>query len=456
MESKRNWLDARLVLLERLLSRHGLPVYPIYSLALFILALALVYRQRDGLLLAVQSLGGLDSVLAIMLCVGILLLGFPWSRLGYASFDRITQAGLLWFVGPAASAVFNGIASLVFPFFIRRRTGFSVRAALIRAIHNVGMIMLMILAGGLAFSLAGGSYPVTGLRSDVVFPVACTILAMQLSNGFLLRVRLALEEGRLRLPVDVFSNALETAASLIGLLTAVIVTTTERPVSLSYLFVMLAMIYLVKRLSDSRYRLEEKVRERTAHIQAQNQRLEEAQTKQRALVRRLEKLSREDELTGLSNRRELNQLMRQERDRALRYQGELSLALIDVDHFKRVNDAHSHQVGDEVLCTIARLLEAEVRGTDHLGRWGGEEFLVVLPNTGLTGAMRVVERMRKVIDRHDWQDVVPDLALSISAGVAEMDADGDLERLFRSADTRLYIAKRQGRNQVVAGDETSA
>jgi len=444
-----SWPLTLLAPLETWLSRYGRQIYPVYSLALFLVAMALLVAHREALVSAFFWLGGFYTSLATLLCIGILMLGFPWSRLGYASFDRITQAGLIWLIGPAPSAVFNGIASLVFPFFIRKQTGQSLGQCLLRAFHNVGMIVLMIMAGGWAFSLAGGTYPVTMLTIDLIVPVAATILAMQLTNGGLLRVRLALCEARIRLPLDIFANALETAASLIGLLTAVIAVSTDRPLTLSYLFVLLALIYMVKRLSDSRLKLEEKVRERTAHIEAQNRRLEEAQADQQALVERLDRLSREDDLTGLCNRRHMDEFLQQERERVQRYGGELSIALMDVDHFKRVNDQYSHQIGDQALIAVSRILEHEARNTDMVSRYGGEEFLLALPNTDLDGAGRVVERFRRAIESYDWSSIAEGLQLTVSAGVAGMRDDGDLVGLFRRADTQLYEAKHQGRNRVM-------
>lgn len=443
------WPSRLLRLLEAWLRRYGGRIYPVYSVALFVFALGLLVLRREQAVVAFFWLGGFNVTLITALCIGILLLGFPWSRLGYASFDRITQAGLIWLVGPVPSAVFNGLASLVFPFFIRKQTGQSLGQCVLRAFHNVGMIVVMIFVGGWAFHLAGGSYPVRTLNAEVIIPVAAMILAMQLTNGGLLRIRLALCEGRLRLPLDGFANALETAAALIGLLTAVIAISTDQPLTLSYLFVLLALIYTVKRLSDSRQKLEEKVRERTAHIEAQNQRLEEAQAKQQALVERLDRLSREDDLTGLSNRRHMDEFLRQEKGRVRRYGGRLSIALLDLDYFKAVNDNHSHQAGDQALAAIARILEREARNTDMVSRYGGEEFLVALPNTELVGAGRVVERFRQAIEQHDWSAIADGLKLTVSAGVAQMGDDGDLENLFRRADKRLYEAKDQGRNRVV-------
>jgi len=441
-----------LLKLENFLRRYGNRIYPFYSLLLFSAALALVFLGREQLLNALGFLTSFQIGLVLVLCIGILLLGFPSSRLGYASFDRITQGGLLWLVGPLASAVFNAVASFVFPFFIKKRTGHTWGQAFLRAIHNVGMIMLVIMAGGWAFSTAGGTYPVSALEPGVIVPVAATILAMQLVNGLFVRLRVAMTDGRIRIPIDWFANTLEPGAAMVGLLTTVIAVNTGQTITLAYLFVLLALMLTVKLLSDSRQELEAKVRERTARIEAQNQRLEEAQIRQNELVEALDRLSREDALTELFNRRHMDQFLAQEKERIDRYGGTLSIALLDLDHFKEVNDQHSHQVGDEVLRVVAGILDHEARGPDVVARYGGEEFMIALPNTSIEGARVVLERVRSSIESHDWGDVCDGLRMTISGGVASLEEAGDLEALFRLADERLYRAKEQGRNRILCED----
>lgn len=437
--------------LEAALRRHGPRIFPFYAILVFLFGFFLVSLSRDALFAAFTIINALEAVLIAALCIGILMLGFPWSRLGYASFDRITQAGLIWVIGPAASAVFNGLASLLFPFFLRRQTGMSIRSATFRGIHNVGMIAAVIMAGGWAFARAGGEYPVDELEWELAGPVLATILAMQVVNGAGVRIRVALTDGRIRIPIDWFANFLETAAALIGLLSAVIAVTSDASVTWAYLLLLVGLMYSVKRLSDGRRQLEEKVRERTAHIVAQNRRLEHIQQRQRELVRELDRLSREDSLTGLYNRRHVDEYLQREADRIGRYGGELSIALVDLDHFKAINDEYSHQLGDEVLCKVAELFNREARAPDLVARYGGEEFLIVLPNTSETEAHHVLERLRRRIEGFSWDELQPGLSLTLSAGVAQMSKDGDLADLFRRSDERLYAAKDLGRNRVVGG-----
>lgn len=438
--------------LEVFLRRHGKRLFPGYAILLFAFGFGLILLQRESVMATFSAFHPVEVFAVFGLCIGILMLGFPWSRLGYASFDRITQAGLIWLVGPAGSAVFNGLASLLFPFFLRGQTGQSIGDALLRGVHNVGMIVTVIMAGGWAFSRAGGQYPVSGLEMDLILPVAATILAMQVVNGIGVRIRVALTDARIRIPVDWFANSLETAAAFIGLLSAVIAVTTDGTVTWAYLLLLVGLMYSVKRLSDGSRQLEAKVRERTAHIEAQNRRLEQAQTRQKELLRELERLSREDSLTGLHNRRHIDEYLQRESERIRRYDGKLSIALLDLDHFKTVNDEFSHQVGDEVLRHIAKLLRGEARSSDLVARYGGEEFLVVLPSTPEEGALAVVERIRRAVAAYDWAVIEPELTLTVSGGVAAIGTDGNLAALFRQCDARLYAAKRAGRNRILAGE----
>lgn len=166
----------------------------------------------------------------------------------------------------------------------------------------------------------------------------------------------------------------------------------------------------------------------------------------------LERLSQYDELTGLCNRRHFMGLARHELGRSQRYGGKLSLLMVDIDHFKRVNDSHGHRTGDLVLAAVSEQIRKALRDADIAGRLGGEEFAVMLPETGLGGAILVAERLRQqiatqAIDIGDGQT----LQCTLSIGVACLDdATIDLEKLLHRADTALYSAKNGGRNKVVS------
>ncbi len=167
---------------------------------------------------------------------------------------------------------------------------------------------------------------------------------------------------------------------------------------------------------------------------------------------RLEQLAQTDPLTSLLNRRALTERLTAEMERALRYDSTLALLLIDLDHFKKVNDTYGHLVGDDVLRDVGQLLTATVRGNDIVARYGGEEFLVLLPETDDTGAEAFAERIREAVDQHQFapEAAFPSLHLTASIGVAVFPAARieSVEDLFARADAALYRAKADGRNRV--------
>jgi diguanylate cyclase (GGDEF)-like protein len=124
--------------------------------------------------------------------------------------------------------------------------------------------------------------------------------------------------------------------------------------------------------------------------------------------------------------------------------------LIDLDHFKRINDRFGHPVGDEVLRRFAASIFANIRMVDKLGRYGGEEFLLVLPDTNTDQALQIVERLRGTIAELDWSAIAPDLTLTLSAGLSEIASNDTPEDLLARADRALYRAKDAGRNRVLA------
>jgi diguanylate cyclase len=170
-----------------------------------------------------------------------------------------------------------------------------------------------------------------------------------------------------------------------------------------------------------------------------------------ATSEKLEQLAHRDGLTGALNRRSVIRLLDEERERMQRSGQPFGVALLDIDRFKRVNDRHGHLVGDEVLRRFTVKVTAQMRGTDRLGRYGGEEFLLLLTAaTDIGAAAAAVDRMRTAVAREDWDEVAFGLDVTFSAGVA-MCRDGDSgEQLIGRADRALYRAKREGRNCVRA------
>jgi two-component system, cell cycle response regulator len=169
------------------------------------------------------------------------------------------------------------------------------------------------------------------------------------------------------------------------------------------------------------------------------------------LVQRTEELyttSRTDVLTGLYNRRHLEEQLRIGIATAVRRDEPIGVLLLDVDHFKAVNDTYGHLAGDEVLVELARRIQAELRAGDIAGRWGGEEFLVLLPNTGLAGTVETGERIRAIVEAEQFGAGEEYISVTVSGGGAS-DIDVDEDALVHRADNGLYEAKDRGRNCVV-------
>lgn len=169
--------------------------------------------------------------------------------------------------------------------------------------------------------------------------------------------------------------------------------------------------------------------------------------------RRLEELAQTDPLTRLLNRRGLQERLASEMERVRRYGTTVSVLLLDLDHFKHINDTHGHLVGDAVLCEVAALLQKGVRAVDVVARYGGEEFVIVLPETGPAGAAAFAERLREYIESFTFvQARSAPVRLTTSIGVASYPSFGveSVEDLFAAADQALYRAKAEGRNRVRA------
>ncbi len=169
------------------------------------------------------------------------------------------------------------------------------------------------------------------------------------------------------------------------------------------------------------------------------------------LVSRLQNLSERDALTGLLNRRALAPLMQREAGR-MRRRGEVyALLMIDVDHFKALNDRHGHAAGDAALVTLARVLRDAAREADQIARVGGEEFCMLLPSSDLEGAMRLAERAHAAVRAAAWEAPVQVLTISVGVAVAHS-ADEPPQAVLERADRALYRAKQSGRDRVVLDD----
>ncbi|WP_348946214.1 GGDEF domain-containing protein [Chitinibacter sp. FCG-7] len=199
--------------------------------------------------------------------------------------------------------------------------------------------------------------------------------------------------------------------------------------------------------------LERRIRELDTQLMVLQTRQENVMLRQQSsadseLLQTLRNASLQDPLTGIGNRRQLDQEMPVLFQRCREEQRALSVLMLDLDHFKVVNDTFGHAVGDEVIRVAATILLQTCRGGDLLARFGGEEFILLLPGAAASVAVEVAERIRARLQSYSWSDIHPQLQATCSIGVAELCGEIDCNELLQHADQALYRAKRDGRNRV--------
>jgi diguanylate cyclase len=173
-------------------------------------------------------------------------------------------------------------------------------------------------------------------------------------------------------------------------------------------------------------------------------------------LERAQALAVSDPLTGLPNRRALDVALAREIARARRHKTPLCVAVLDIDHFKRINDAHGHAVGDRALQHLASVLKTAVRETDVLARFGGEEFVLVMPDTPLVGAEFTMNRLLRTMQRSPLSHAGKEVPVAFSAGLAEWQLDEGAELIVKRADEAMYRAKAAGRGQVMVAETQGA
>jgi diguanylate cyclase (GGDEF)-like protein len=273
-----------------------------------------------------------------------------------------------------------------------------------------------------AFIAGAAAYAISGAMRGTVLPLLMVALMF---GTFSLRPRQVLQVAVM-------------GALLLGLVMGLLAW--RRPaqhpaaVELAHFLMLTAMLMAIAAIA---HRLEELRR----RLKNQRQELEEA------LVR-IEFLATMDELTGLANRRQLTRAMDQEARRADRTGACFCVAILDLDHFKRVNDLHGHAAGDAALRHFAHNSARIVRATDMLGRWGGEEFLLLMPDSALPSAVEGAQRLRRALAQAPLQHEQVTLALTLSAGVAQYKVGESVQQTIERADAAMYRAKVSGRNRV--------
>ena len=184
------------------------------------------------------------------------------------------------------------------------------------------------------------------------------------------------------------------------------------------------------------------------YISSLRKKLAEAHVGLEQAMLRIEDLASRDELTGVLNRRSLVDVLTQQKSRADRYGPRFSLLMVDIDHFKRVNDTYGHSAGDTVLARFAKAAAASLRQSDTFGRYGGEEFLAVLDQTNLEGACIVGQRMCEMAKRLQFEEFAATLKVTVSLGIAQYRSPEDWHALIERADQALYRAKSGGRDRI--------
>lgn len=559
-------------------------------------------------------------------------LGFRIPGLGYTSLDRAVQVASLLIFGPVAAAWMVVVTSFSWPLINMRRNQDSLGRALARGMHNSGMLVLVVLAGGGAYSLLHGRYPLVGLEFDAALALVVVLLVMQTVNEAMMLIVNRVNQPETRPRISPFNSVTELAAAPLGIIAALVYTGLDLAAFVLFvlLFTVLAWLmrlfaglradlerqvdalvavnrvgqavsrslilddlvelifeecseliefssfYLVlydaeaeeldfrvhysqgqrmpgsrrskgtgllgwivdnnrsvlitdwddvpeeirkivvivgdrptsfigvpvayedevlgvisvqtfgdsafgeaelrlmetfagqaaaaignarmfTELAGYRDRLEIKVEERTQELRALSDNLRRANAQKEQLLdelqRKTDELDRqtkEDSLTGLYNRRYVDGFLSNEIKRSQRFDHELSVAMADLDRFKVINDRYSHGIGDQVLRSVARILKDGCRGIDVIGRYGGEEFVLIFPETGLEAATEVCEKLREAIQAHDWMILHPELAVTTSIGVADARGRDHHQALLAAADEKLYAAKAAGRNKVLS------
>lgn len=186
-----------------------------------------------------------------------------------------------------------------------------------------------------------------------------------------------------------------------------------------------------RELSELNVSLEEKVKERTTELE---------------IIRDdLEKLATTDSLTHIHNRYSIMNILSNEMNRSSRYDSPLSVLLYDIDHFKLINDTHGHDIGDKVLVSLSSIVSSTLRDVDYIGRYGGEEFLIIMPNTLLKDATVYAKRLRQMVENLQFEKVEK---VTISIGIVELQKDENIDLIFKRVDDLLYTSKNNGRNRV--------
>ena len=301
-------------------------------------------------------------------------------------------------------------------FFIVPQIGQALSMA---ARHDARLGAIMILA---PIALAGSMLPPRGIIGVAIFSVTIGVVST------------------LKFPPTTPITTTEIFLCMFGLLVAIL---------LSALLGIAGLQREMRRAERSSRALTELNSELEQRVAERTEELQDALTQQRNLIAELAENAVRDPLTGLHNRRFSDHELPIMIATGERYKHPVAVALADVDNFKQINDGYSYEVGDEVLRQFANILTEVTRGSDRVTRHGGEEFLIVMPESTVEEAALASERIRHAVEAHPWYHVAPDLTVTVSIGVADTYHSPGLHNVVDAADRAVHQAKRTGRNRVI-------
>ena len=405
----------------------------VYSALLLLGAAVAVGIAHNGLLAHGHGWGAIGFFLLFGLFT--IAVGFPHPVFGHVSFDRVAQVASILVLGPVDAAWINGLASLIYPWH-RLRLGVPLPSVVTASLHNAGLMTLVILGSGLLYQAVGGPATLQTLDLESIARLLVLVVSMQVINDLGMMFMLYLRRADPLQVFNRFTTNVEFVSAAAGVVLAVAFNYESAWYFVILLLVLCAGMLVIMRYARMRNRLEKLVAERTEELRIQAEEFEQQAT--------------HDKLTGLPNRRHADNFLQHQIDLAQRKDGTGMLALADIDHFKRINDRHSHAIGDQVLERVAQILSEACRKTDFVARYGGEEFLLYFPETRLDRALQVCTHLRLAVQNADWSVIAPGFGVTISFGLAEITGDSRCTTILNEADMRLYRAKREGRNRVVA------
>jgi diguanylate cyclase (GGDEF)-like protein len=406
-----------------------------YATGLFVAGIAAIIAvvPKAGILSGNYSW---DTALFFLLFgIFTITMGYARPGFGHVSFDRVAQVSSILVLGPVDAAWINGLASAIYPLH-RVWRGVPAYEVVTASMHNAGMMMLIILSCGSLYVYLGGPVPLIELDLRVGGLLLLLMLSMQGLNDAVMAGMMFLRNAESANLVSVFSVGVELASVPLAIIVAIVFASMGLPVFILLLFTMSLGMLVLKQFAEMRNRLETLVDERTEELRIKSEELERQAT--------------QDTLTGLVNRRFVDDFLQREIENSKRYDRPLTIALADIDHFKRVNDSHSHLIGDQVLRRISNILVNRCRKTDVVARYGGEEFLLCFPDTSAEFAEQICSQIRTAVEKTDWSDIGEGIRLTISFGIAEVGSDSRRTTILSDADTRLYQAKHKGRNRIVS------